>query len=168
MIRKASLLLCLLSCAFASMFGCSILHKSTTATPAKAPEAVKETNVSTIEWGERKWEFYVKDSGGVSYYFDKETITFPSKNVMHVWRKREFPLEKPGAGRTSSNMKEIVALDEFDCRDGRYRSLEVQGLKWDGTTTEIFRKPTPWGAIYDDTAEIYFLDNYCGQAQKKQ
>ena len=168
MTRKMLFFLCLLSCALASMVGCSVFHKGTPPTQAKAPEAVKETKGSAIEWGERKWEFYRKDNGGVSYYLDKEAITFSSKNVMHVWRKREFPQEKAGAGRTSSNMKEIVAFDEFDCRDGRYRSLEVQGLKWDGTATEVFRKPSPWGPIYEGTAEVYFLDNYCGQAQKKQ
>jgi hypothetical protein len=168
MTRKMLFSLCLLSFALASMIGCSIFHKGTPGAQAKPSEAVKESKGSTIEWGERNWEFYQKDNGGVSYYFDKGTIAFPSKNVMHVWRKREFPQEKPGAGRISSNMKEIVAFDEFDCREGQYRSLEVQGLKWDGTSTEVFRKPSPWSLIYEGTADDYFLNTYCSQTQKKQ
>ena len=165
MSRKMSLSVCLLCCALASMIGCSFFHNSM---PAKAPETVKQSQGSTFEWGERKWELYEKDNGGVSYYFDKGSVTFPSKNVVHVWRKREFPGQTAGALRTSSNMKEITSIDEFDCSEGRYRSLEVLGLKWDGTTTELFRKPTPWGTIFQGTAEDYFLDNYCGQAKKDQ
>jgi len=165
MSRKMSLSVSLLCCALVSMTGCSFIHKSN---PAKAPETVKQNQGSTIEWGERKWEFYVKDNGGVSYYFDKGSVTFPSKNVVHVWRKREFPGEKADARHTASNMKEITSIDEFDCSEGRYRSLEVQGLKWDGTTTDLFRKPTPWGTVYEGTAEDYFLNNYCGQAKKNQ
>jgi len=165
MSKKMSLSVCLLCCALASMMGCSFFRKSM---PAKAPETVTQNQGSAFEWGERKWELYMKDNGGVSYYFDKGSVTFPSKNVVHVWRKREFPEGTAGARHTSSNMKEITSIDEFDCSEGRYRSLEVVGLKWDGTTTEVFRKPTPWGAVYQGTAEDYFLDNYCGQANKGQ
>lgn len=165
MTRKISLALCLLWCALASVVGCTIFHKSTS---AKTPEAAEEAKGSAIEWGERNWEFYAKDNGGVSYYFDKGSITSPSKNVVHVWRKREFPQEKPSGARTSSNMKEITALDEFDCREAQHRSLEVQGLRWDGTTTEVFRRPTPWAPIYEGSPEDYFLNNYCGQEKKSQ
>jgi hypothetical protein len=165
MSRKMSLSVCLLCCALAWMTGCSFVHKSK---PAKAPETVKEDRGSTIEWGERKWEFYQKDNGGVSYYFDKGSVTFPSKNVIHVWRRRVFPEGAADARHISSNMKEITAIDEFDCSAGRYRSLEVQGLKWDGSTTELFRRPSPWGIVYEGTAEDYFLDNYCDQAKKSQ
>ena len=55
-----------------------------------------------------------------------------------------FSAQTATARHTASNQKEIIAFEEFDCTQDRYRSLEVQGLNWDGTTTQIFRKPSPW------------------------
>ncbi len=163
--RKMCLSVCLMCCALVSMIGCSFVR---TSQPAKGPETVKEAQGGTIEWRERTWEFYAKDNGGVSYYFDKGAVSFPSRNIIHVWRRKVFSAQTATARHTASNQKEIIAFEEFDCTQDRYRSLEVQGLNWDGTTTQIFRKPSPWTPIFPDMADDYFLDNYCGAAKKAQ
>ncbi len=165
MTRKMSLPACLLCCFVVSMMGCSFMH---TSKPAKVPETDRQAQASTIEWGERKWELYQKDNGGVSYYLDKGAISFPSRNMIHLWRKRVFPGKEQMAGHIGSSHKEIIAFDEFDCRNDQYRSLELQAVNWDGTATEIFRRPSPWGPAYQGTADEYIMDNYCGEAKKAQ
>ena len=165
MSRKMSMSACLLCCLLASMIGCSFIH---TSKAPKGPETAKEAQASTIAWGERTWELYEKDYGGVSYYLDKGAVSYPSRNMIHLWRKRVFPGKEQTAGHIASSHKEIVTFDEFDCRNNQYRSLELQGVNWDGTATEIFRRPSPWGPAYQGTAEEYVMDTFCGEAKKAQ
>ena len=114
----------------------------------------------------RKWEKYGEDNNGVVHYIDKSAISYPSKNIIRVWRKRVFPEIVPGSKGMKSSHKEIVTYDEMDCKNETYRSLELQGVKWDGTLTEIFRKPTPWMPCFDNTADDRVLENYCKEAAK--
>jgi hypothetical protein len=145
----------LLSCLMVFLAGCSMLPSKK---PAKQnqPEASAAAS-STVEWKDRRWESYA-DERGVQYYFEKESISYPKKDTMLVWRKRIFP------GKMSSH-KEIVSLDEFDCREEKVRSLQVQGLNWDDTTTPIYQRPTPWAIVYTNTADDYFVLNYCRRAE---
>ncbi len=139
------------SCLVISLGACGSVGKAKPAKEARKP-AVAEP--SSVEWKERQWENYAEDRGGVLFYFERESVTYPSKDIIHVWRKRVFP------GRSSSQ-KEIVSLDEINCKTEKYRSLELQGVNWDDTTTVIYKRPTPWNTIYTDTADEYFLDNFC-------
>ena len=66
----------------------------------------------------------------------------------------------------TSSHKEIITYDEMNCKDEKYRSLETQLVNWDGTTTDIFRRPTPWTTIYEETADDLILHDYCKEADK--
>ena len=80
----------------------------------------------------------------------KRRITYPSKTLVHVWRRRTFPLHSP--------QKEIIAFDEIDCDDARYRSLKVEGVYWDGKT-KMFNVVSPWTRIYADSPdEVLYID----------
>jgi hypothetical protein len=120
----------------------------------KNPGQATPTQASGLEWKERQWEQYEQDKGKTVYYFEKDSLSYPSPHIIHVWRKRTFPTR-------SSSHKEIVSFDEIDCKNDKYRSLEVQALNWDDTPTPIYRKPSPWTNIYQDTPDEYFLDNFC-------
>jgi hypothetical protein len=161
--RRVLLFFCLACGVAASMSACSIMpfQKS-----AKKSEPPKQEQASKIEWGERKWEQYGKDNSGITYYFDKSAITYPKKHIIHVWRKRVFPEAVVGVSTVRSSHKEIVAYDEMNCKTENYRALESQGLNWDGTTTQIFTRPTPWTPAFNDTADDRMLLNFCKEAAK--
>jgi hypothetical protein len=153
MTRKFLFCLSLGYCLLLCVGGCSLLRPGKSAKEAQKPPIVDTGN---IEWKERTWENYAEDRGGVQFYFDKESLSYPSKDLIRVWRKRVFP------GRSSSQ-KEIVSFDEIDCRTDRYRTLELQGLNWDDTKTMIYKRPTPWTNIFENTPDEYFLGKFCNR-----
>jgi hypothetical protein len=106
----------------------------------------------SAEEAERKWTSYGKDAQEIEYYYDKDAIARPSANIIQVWRKRVFPQR--------SAQRDIVALDEINCRLQKYRALELHVTTWDGST-QITKKPGPWGTIWSKSAEEYFLDTHC-------
>ncbi len=106
---------------------------------------------------ERKWTDYRKDTMDVEYYYDQEAILRPSKNVIQVWRKRVFP--------PSQHQKEIVTLDEINCRSQQYRTLELRVIRWDGTI-QTSSKPAGWQKIWAGSPEEYFLDEVCKEKPK--
>ena len=147
---------------FAVLGGCTFFGSKTTAEkkPAKKETAAK-IQPSPEEWKERKWEQYAEDRAGTIYYFEKESISYPAKNIIHLWRKRVMG---PGGG----GMKEITSYDELDCRTEKFRTLELQAINPNGTTTEIFRRPSPWNTVYQQSADEYILNNFCKEAAKAE
>jgi hypothetical protein len=114
------------------------------AQPVSKPPVSDETG--------RKWTSYAEDGNGIEYFYDKDTIAHPSKDLVQVWRKREFP--------SGASQKEIVAHDEIDCPGARYRSLELSVTYRDGTI-RTFNKVTSWANIYADSAEEYLMNEHC-------
>jgi len=99
----------------------------------------------------RKWKRYMTDDEDIRYFCDEEAIT-KSKGVIQMWRKREFP---PGASQ-----KAIVTLDEIDCSNARFRTLELLVTYSDGTTGRS-SEATRWVKIYANSSEEYLLGEYC-------
>ena len=109
--------------------------------------------------GDRKWEEYAKDRQGATFYYDRESIAYPSPGVIKVWRKRGFPVR--------SSLKEIVSLDEIDCFKQKYRSVQLQVVQWDDTS-ETFNKIAEWSTIYGGSPEEYLLDTACKETRRKK
>ncbi len=157
--RKTWLSLSLICCLALLTVACSLVRSGKAnkepGPAAAAPKAVETASPgATAEAGkegqERKWESYASDRNGVDYYYEKATVTFPSKTLVHTWRRRTFPINSP--------QKEIISFDEIDCDDARYRSLEVEGVYWDGKT-KVFKVVSPWTRIYTDSPdEVLYLD----------
>ncbi len=102
---------------------------------------------------ERKWTSYMRDRElGVEYFYDKEALVKPSKDLFQVWRKRVFPA---GAAQ-----KEIVTFDEMDCRGPRYRALELSVTYWDGTTKR-YDRVGQWANVYTNSVEEFLMDEHC-------
>ena len=116
------------------------------AQPASAPPAPVGDEAG------RKWTSYAQGGNGIEYFYDQDTIAHPSKDLVRMWRKREFP--------SGAAQKEIVTLDEIDCRGARYRSVELHVTDRDGTI-RTFDKASPWTKIYEDSAEDYLMGEYC-------
>ena len=140
----------------AAVGGCSIFSSSKS---AKKTEVKAVEPVSPIEWKERKWENYAEDKGGNVYHFERDTLTFPAKGIIHVWRKRQL------AG-SAQGLKEITSFDEIDCKTEKFRTLELQGLDSKDTLTAIFKKPSPWTPIFQGSADDYFIIKFCRDATK--
>ena len=107
---------------------------------------------ATAQEAHRAWTKYATDNREVEYYFDKDAVLRPDTDILHIWRKRVFPQRSP--------LKEIVALDEFNCRLQRYRALELHVTGQDGNT-QVSRKVGPWTPIWADSPDEYFLDETC-------
>ena len=101
---------------------------------------------------DRTWTKYATDSKEVEYYFDKDAVARPDTDILHVWRKRVFPQRSP--------MKEILALDEFNCRLQQYRALELHVTGRDGSI-QVTKRVGPWATIWVNSPEEYFLDKTC-------
>jgi hypothetical protein len=126
----------------------------------KKTESVAIPQAGTIEWKERNWESYGKDRNGVDYLFERDSASYPARGIVRVWRKRIF------SAKTTSH-QEIASFDEFNCRSERFRTLELQATKWDGTLTEVYRKPGSWVTVYANTPDEYFLINLCPEAERR-
>ena len=99
---------------------------------------------------ERRWEVYGMSGTGTNLLIDKGSVSVMPNGVLQFWRKRTFT--------ERSYQKEIISREEVDCRRKRYRSLEVEGIYWDGRH-EVSKTATPWIKFYDDTTEdMLFLD----------
>jgi hypothetical protein len=109
--------------------------------------------------GDHKWEQYSKDKQGLTFYYDKTSITYPSAGVIKVWRKRSFPVR--------ASQKELISLDEIDCLKQKYRSVQMQVVQWDDTA-ETFNKVAEWSVIYGDSPEEILLDTACMEVRKKK
>jgi len=115
--------------------------------------------VAGAEETAHKWQEYTKDLYGLTYYYDKDNITFPSAGVLKVWRKRDFPVR--------AGQKSIISLDEIDCFRQKYRSVHIEVIRWDDTI-EAHDKIQDWMTIWGETSEEWFLDNTCKEVRKKK
>jgi len=159
--RKPWLSLSLICCLALLMVACSLIRSGKANKDGKSaagqaePAKVSETSSGSAgeagkEGRERKWENYASDANGVDYYVDRETIAYLSKTIVHAWRKRTFLVKSP--------QKEIISFDEIDCGEARYRTLEVEGVYWDGRT-KTFKAVSPWVRIFADSPdEVLYLD----------
>jgi len=157
---KSWWLLSLLCCLVLFITGCSLTRSGKAqkdAQLAKQAEAQKSLQAQQPTVKERKWESYASDRHMVDYYYDKESVTFPSKTLVRAWRKRVFLPKSP--------QKEIISYDEIDCNNARYRSLEIEGVFWDGTS-KTYKKISEWTPIYEGTPDEAFYLDRCKEARQ--
>ncbi len=107
--------------------------------------------------GPDKWENYWKDRHDVTHFYDKDHVEYPSKGMIKVYRKRVFP--------EGSAQKEIVSLDEVNCKTLKYRSLELTVAGFDGKS-ETTSVVSPWTLIWGNTPDEWISDTLCPEANK--
>jgi len=125
--------------------------KTETAPAQPGSQPLPKLSSSAGEDG-RRWTKYMTDEDDTKHFYDEGAIIQSSNNIIRMWRKREFP---PGAAQ-----KEIVTLDEIDCRKTRYRTLELRVTYWDGTTGRS-DNATQWVKIYKNSSEAYLMGEHC-------
>ena len=99
----------------------------------------------------RTWTLYFRNDDGVEWFLDEGTLK-PSGNGIELWRRRVFP--------RWAFQKEIVTLDELDCREERYRTHELRVSPRDGTS-RTSRKVTPWANVFSNSPEHYLMQQFC-------
>ena len=99
----------------------------------------------------RTWTRYFRNDDGVEWYLDEGALQ-PSRSVVQMWRKRVFP--------SWALQKEIVTLDEINCREARYRTRELRVTRWDGTS-QTSDSVTPWANAFSGSPEEYLMSEYC-------
>lgn len=100
----------------------------------------------------QKWEFYGESHNGIRCHYDKGSVIQLSDNTVRVLRKRTFP---QGAAQ-----KEIITLDEIDCRLRTFRTIELT-IRNNDDSLETFSKVSGWSKIYGQTPEAYLLTDIC-------
>jgi hypothetical protein len=99
----------------------------------------------------KSWVRYFRNDDGVEWFME-EGPPAVSGNTFTMWRRRVFP--------TWAFQKELVTLDDFNCRMARYRTRELRVTNWDGTS-QTFDKVTPWANIHSSSPEDYLVGEFC-------
>jgi hypothetical protein len=113
--------------------------------PPRAEQPVKDATGRT-------WTRYFANDDGLEWFLDEGAPLQPSRDVVQMWRKRLFP--------SWAFQKEIVTLDDLDCREARYRTHELRVTYWDGKT-QTSEKVTPWANVLSSGPEEYLMNEYC-------
>ena len=123
----------------------AVRGESTPQTAARPEQPVKDATGRT-------WTRYFANDDGLEWFLDEGPPLQPSRDVVQMWRKRVFP--------SWAFQKEIVTLDDLDCRGARYRTCELRVTYWDGKT-QTSDKVTPWANVFSISPEEYLMDEYC-------
>jgi hypothetical protein len=80
-------------------------------------------------WGGSPWKYYGTNEDG-SYYYDAETMTRPSKNMVRVWVQSAYTDQGishwvRGGGEEFQNLGYTLVLIELNCVDRSVRSLQI-------------------------------------------
>jgi hypothetical protein len=73
-------------------------------------------------WG-ADWKLFTTTKNGDTYYYDPESITHPSKDIVRVWTKDIPSGEKIVPGRDEVYYRYAKILFEFHCVEREYRIL---------------------------------------------
>jgi hypothetical protein len=80
-------------------------------------------------WGEAIWKYYGTNEDG-SYYYDTETMTRQSKELVRVWVQSVYTDQGilhvvQGGGEEFQNLGYTLAWIELNCTDRAIRSLQI-------------------------------------------
>jgi hypothetical protein len=109
-----------------------------------------------------EWELFSQGTDGTKHYLDFSTIK-KTANGYRVWDLVEYP--KPRNGIWS-----MRGLDEFDCAEERYRSLQVDnfsGPMGRGERISGLTIPDQWTYIPPGSVAAGKLSYICSQAKKR-
>ncbi len=154
--RRSCFLLPFICCLVLFLAGCSWTKAAKADKDAKLA-AEESKNIGAADAVDKdaeggKWERYGSDRYGVGYYYEKKSVSYPSKGFVHVRRKRVFPDRAP--------QKQLVEIDEIDCKETTYRSLELVTVFKDDSS-KTFNKISPWTYVFPGSADETLMLNVC-------
>jgi hypothetical protein len=84
-----------------------------------------------------------------NYYYDENSVSHTSENVVQVWTRFDFTDEE-------FPLKESKLLFEFHCSENTYRTIESAEVQRDGKTVHkgpTKKRPVPPVSVYEN---LYF------------
>jgi len=110
---------------------------------------------NTEAWG-ADWILYNFDDLNIRYY-DAETITRPSKDIVRVWVKWEYTYKGrieivKRLGEKYENIDFTVALEEINCSDKTKQNLSLDDYSKDGKTMFSTSGEYRWNYIVSRSA----------------
>lgn len=83
----------------------------------------------------------VADNEENKIYVDKESINYPSKNLVKAWFKT---VPNTSVKMFKKYMTHQIVYEEHDCKERKFRFLRATGYHSDGTTKEVISEPSVW------------------------
>lgn len=100
---------------------------------------------SNMNAREEKWKYYATGEDRTKHYYDSESVTYVSDNIVKLW-------EKTITSEASTSLtKELKTFREMDCSKRRYRVLELRVKFRDGSEKEQSFSNPRWMDIPQNT-----------------
>lgn len=100
------------------------------------------------------WVFVAENLSGNTFYIDRETIRTMPNGYKRAWVRSYF--SKP----TDYGDTGYRSLSEFDCREGRYREMQITWFKGEDVSTQE-NTPREWRYAAPETAGESSLNFVC-------
>lgn len=109
--------------------------------------------VSQVSSQAEEWQHFFTNSSGDRFYYDRQSITYPSDSVVKIQ-------SKVSNAREGTKQRELRMLMEIDCSKQMYRKLESQILNSDGTI-RASSQPSGWSDIIPQSNIATLADKVC-------
>jgi len=104
-------------------------------------------------WG-ADWKLYTSNSFYWGYY-DTQSITRPSKNIVRVWSRRDFTekgvLDMGSLGEEYKHLSQARGLSEIDCVEKTIRYLSITYYDNKEGVIHSFSSPSEWDFIIPES-----------------
>jgi len=96
--------------------------------------------LSPISAGGADWQLVAENKEN-KIYIDKESINYPSKNLVKAWFKTvpNIPVKI-----FENYMTHQIVYEEHNCKEHKFRVLQTTGYHSDGTSKQVISKPFEW------------------------
>jgi hypothetical protein len=115
-------------------------------------------------WG-ADWNLY-GSSEKVLYYFDAQSITRPSKNVVRVWEKWDYTekgvMDMVGSfGKEYENVSHTIFFLEINCSKKENRGLSLTHYDHKGNVVYSISSPSEWRSINPESMAEKLYKEVC-------
>ena len=124
-------------------------------------------------WG-ADWEWYDSSKRVEGFYYDKKSLTYPSKNIARVWQKIVYNEEGVNnivekRGEKFKSLSYDKALVEYDCPEGKQRLLSL--TRYSHEDEVLFSDDVPdmnWSSILPDSIANRLYTILCKQPRPEE
>lgn len=109
--------------------------------------------VSQLSSQDGEWQHFFTNSFGDRFYYDQQSIAYPSDSVVKTQLK-------VSSAREGAKQRELRMLVEIDCSKQLYRRLEQQVLNSDGTIRTL-SQPSGWSEVLPQSNMELLANKVC-------
>jgi hypothetical protein len=130
---------------------------------------VMETDSEQLKFPDppdKRWVYFISGENESRHYYDSQTVTHPTKDIIRVWSKIQF-VEGMEKNESLKQYKEMDAYYEINCLQREFRIIDGKEWYWDGKTTSS-DEPTQWMNIMPDSAVDHLSNKMCNNLKVKK